>query len=599
MSGAKKKLARREAQTLAGLTEREKQELQKQKAQKRNTIIAVVGGVIAVVLIIALLVWNTGFFDRHRTVLKFTPTQGKTSTDVLSLTEADMNYFYYQAINRLAEMYNQAGLDYTTAFDPSGDLKTQYVDADQTVSYYDYFRQQALTDAQETISLYNAAKAAGHTLSEDGQATLDSAKSSLDSAVAQGYGSRTNYLRAIYGRSMTEKVYFTNLERTLLASDYYNSAMETLGNTYTDAELEAYYAEHTDEMDNYVFDYAYFDGTPATEADEEGNTPEPTEEESAAALAQAKEQADAMLAALQSDTTVTVTEPDAGDETGADLQTKDFSTLAETFGSQDYNQMDNSGDNLVGTVFYTWLVDAARADGDADVFELDGTGYYLVQFHSRYRSEVADSADVRHILIATSHEDDPETADVDESQVPFTDEEIAAAQAEAQRILDEFTSGEQTGERFGELAEQYSQDGRNEDGSLASPGGLYEDVTPTTSFVPEFLDWIFAADRKAGDVGIVQTDYGFHVMYAESVEEAHWIVHAREALASQVESDYMAEIKSHYEIGMNKWYPAADQAQASESAEATEDAADGDEAEASADESTATEAPATEAAPAN
>ena len=31
--------------------------------------------------------------------------------------------------------------------------------------------------------------------------------------------------------------------------------------------------------------------------------------------------------------------------------------------------------------------------------------------------------------------------------------------------------------------------------------------------VSAFEDWCYDADREVGDTGIVQTDYGFHVMY--------------------------------------------------------------------------------------
>ena len=31
--------------------------------------------------------------------------------------------------------------------------------------------------------------------------------------------------------------------------------------------------------------------------------------------------------------------------------------------------------------------------------------------------------------------------------------------------------------------------------------------------VPTFNDWVFDADRKVGDTGIVATEYGCHVMY--------------------------------------------------------------------------------------
>ena len=62
-------------------------------------------------------------------------------------------------------------------------------------------------------------------------------------------------------------------------------------------------------------------------------------------------------------------------------------------------------------------------------------------------------------------------------------------------------------EHFAELAQQKSSD----TGSSAN-GGLYENVAPG-QMVEAFNDWIFDTSRKAGDVGIVETDYGCHLMY--------------------------------------------------------------------------------------
>ena len=49
-------------------------------------------------------------------------------------------------------------------------------------------------------------------------------------------------------------------------------------------------------------------------------------------------------------------------------------------------------------------------------------------------------------------------------------------------------------------------------------GGLYEDVYPG-QMVDSFEEWCFAEGRKAGDTGIVETEYGYHVMYFSSHDE--------------------------------------------------------------------------------
>ena len=77
----------------------------------------------------------------------------------------------------------------------------------------------------------------------------------------------------------------------------------------------------------------------------------------------------------------------------------------------------------------------------------------------------------------------------------------------AQAILDEWEAGEATEDSFAALAAEKTED----EGSKEN-GGLYEDVYPG-QMVTAFNDWCFDADRKPGDTGIVETEYGCHVMY--------------------------------------------------------------------------------------
>ena len=58
--------------------------------------------------------------------------------------------------------------------------------------------------------------------------------------------------------------------------------------------------------------------------------------------------------------------------------------------------------------------------------------------------------------------------------------------------------------------------------SNAAEGGLFEDISPETDFVAPFLDWCVSADRKVGDVEIVETEFGYHIMYYVSANEMNY-----------------------------------------------------------------------------
>ena len=44
-------------------------------------------------------------------------------------------------------------------------------------------------------------------------------------------------------------------------------------------------------------------------------------------------------------------------------------------------------------------------------------------------------------------------------------------------------------------------------------------IHPNSSYVENFLNWSIDSTRKAGDAEVIQTEYGFHVMYYVGTDE--------------------------------------------------------------------------------
>ena len=144
-------------------------------------------------------------------------------------------------------------------------------------------------------------------------------------------------------------------------------------------------------------------------------------------------------------------------------------------------------------------------------------------------------ADVRHILLM------PEGGTEDETgNVTYTEDEWTQCLKKAEELLEQWKNGEATEESFSELAKEHS-----EDGGSSSQGGLYTDITPTTNFVPNFLNWTIVENRQVGDTGIVESPYGYHIMYYVGGEPL-WIAASRDACAS-------AMVDEMIEDGMEKW----------------------------------------------
>ena len=92
------------------------------------------------------------------------------------------------------------------------------------------------------------------------------------------------------------------------------------------------------------------------------------------------------------------------------------------------------------------------------------------------------------------------------------------------------------------LANTYSDDS----GSNTN-GGLYEAVKKG-QMVTNFNDWIFDASRKPGDTGIVESDYGYHIIYFVGDNKEEWYVNIKDTITSNKLNDYMSDLTADIEV---------------------------------------------------
>lgn len=502
-----------------GLTQKQRQERAEQQAAKRRGILYAVIGVVVAILVVILLVWNSGILQRGTTAA----TVGGRSYNV-----TDVAYYYYAAMS-------QESQSYTTSFNPQEDARTQYVDEAQTQSYYDKFLNEALESMATVAALENAAAADGYTLTDaDRQSVEDNIESMKAAARQYGYD-YGGFLKANYGRYMTPGAYKTCLERNALVNGYSMSIRE--GQEVTDSELEAYYKENAATLDSYNYRSIYVDGSAPSGTDADGNTVEPTEEESAAALQAAKTQADRFAALVEE----------------ADDKEAEFIKLAPDYVAEsrranyeedpDYSLAEgvNGGTLSTNAMYYgltyaTWLMEDGRKAGDVTVVE-GSSGYYVVLFLDRYLDE-GDTANIRHILVKAelTQEDDEATEDVDESRIP-TQEALDAAKAEIDSLMAQWEGGDKTAESFGALAAEHS-----DDTGSASNGGLIENVYQGQTF-PAFNDWCLDPARQTGDTTILENpqegQQGWHAIYFDSWQPPLWKVTADTALRNDKMTAWM------------------------------------------------------------
>ena len=145
--------------------------------------------------------------------------------------------------------------------------------------------------------------------------------------------------------------------------------------------------------------------------------------------------------------------------------------------------------------------------------------------------------DVRHILIM------PKGAT--ESTVgkqEFDEEAWAYAEEKANEILEQWKAGDKTEESFAALATEHTQDTGSKEN-----GGLYGNITATSSLVSPFLDWCMDKSREVGDTGIVKTEYGYHIMYYSFGDEG-WIVCCRNGVRGEKMTVVMEELGAANDI---------------------------------------------------
>ena len=506
MSASREK-KQRQSDPVGGLTQKQIQDRKEAQIKKRNMTIYTIIGVIAAVLVVALLVWHSGFFQSRSTAL---------TVDGRNYTPGEVSYYYGSIKQNNVYILSMMGM-----YDSSKSDKEQYYDEEAGTTLYDYFMDTAKSTMIQVKVLADAAKEEGMTLSEESLADVEANMEEYKSMATQSnLPSLNSFLKLYFGPYMDQKLLRTCLEESALANQYAQAHSDSL--TYDDSALQTYYEENKDSLDTFDYRAIYFSGVAASTTDEDGNTVEATDEEKTTAMDAAKEKADALLAQIKGS--------ESFDNAANDSLAEDSSLT--------YDGQQSVVGSSLNSAIQTWLTDSARKAGDVDVVESEGNGYYVVQFDGRTLDEEAiGQADVRHILVK---------AEVAEGAEEPTDEAMEAAKEKAQSILDEFEAGDKTAASFGVLANEYSDDpGSN------TTGGLYEDVTRSTEFVTSFKDWIFADGRKVGDTGLVenteQDQWGWHVMYLDNVDQVLWKYTADNALRSADQSAWMEEMTSGIE----------------------------------------------------
>ena len=563
MSASSKKKLRKE-QVAATMTQKQQAAAKEAKKLKIYTVTfwVILALCVSLVAGVALKSPITGVAARMTTALVVGDHK---------VSAVELNYFYIDAIQDMVSQYgNYISL---TGLKTNSPLSEQIYDKEAGTSWADTFLDQAIESAKNTYALYDAAIAAGHTLSDEEKKSMDTLYSNMDVyAEYYGYSNANQYLSSVYGDGANSKTYKAYYEVVVMASSYYAAYAEQLKESYDDPALREFEKDEPYKYNSYSYAYFYMNldkfkmgGTKGTDgkvtysdeeikaaeeyltrvaeeiANPENNTIEKLNEAIKAmekqlaldkAAAEKKDDSSTPETKVAENTTTegdnTTTEGDnttEGDKTEGDNTTTEGDKTEEDKDTTTYSKATEDTDKLytsINSLLQEWIRNTERKEGDITFIKnstkstVDGketetlNGYYVVLYKSVNDNKFA-LANVRHILIAF----EGGTTDKTTGKTTYSETEKNKAKDEAQKIYQEWLDGAKTEESFIELAKKHSDDGN------ANEGGLYEDIYPG-QMVTTFNDWCFDEVREAGNHGTLETEYGWHIMYYSGDSETNY-----------------------------------------------------------------------------
>lgn len=337
---------------------------------KRDRLVGNIAGVVIVAALFCLVVSFP-----IRSYLAVNETYAIVNGDKVSRVEFDYNYnvSLNNYVNQYGSYMSMLGMDL------SGDLSTQMYSDELT--FQDFFTQMAIENIVNNKALRERAEAEGFTY--DTEADYADFEERLKSAASEAGVTEKDFIRSNYGTFATLSRISSFVKESMYLSAYYDSVTDA--RMPSSEEAKSYYSENADDYDS--VDYRLL--TVKAKLSEA-----PTEEETAAAMAEAKKEADEALK------TVAVE---------GELNENITSIYAPY-------------------LLRDWLFDSSRKAGDVTVIEnTSANSYYVVAFENRYLDETP-TVNIRAIV----------TAD------------------DAQTILEEWQGGAATEESFAELCDKYN-----------------------------------------------------------------------------------------------------------------------------------------------
>lgn len=501
------------------------------KRKSGNTGVFVVTAIFVAAVIAALIVLGVRYYTVPNSDEKMNPgnvalTVGDTDVSI------GMYNYYYTLVSQQYISYAGYYYDIDTSIDYSKQTTTD--SEGKSTTWANVFVNDTINQIQYITAYYEKAVESGVTLTEEQQETIDSNLSSLKETASNSDMSVDEYISTTYG----DYCGYATLKKMLIqgytAQNYYQQRMVEL--KASDEETDAYYKEHSGDYSEVPFAYLQIS------YDEDSQ-------------AEMLKKAQGYAKKIKSVDDLKKLIPTAC----ADLiqQYVDYGYFEDTDSAAVALAESVETSITINDTSFTeegaqWLFSDSTEVGDCSTF-VDESNYIIYVMLKTGKPAIQDDEvySVRHILIMPESEensDSEDTADAEQEseKKTYTEAEWAAAEEKANDILDEYNAGDKTEYSFALLAEKYSDDTEStSNGSSGIYGGLCAG-TGLGQMVPSFEAWSTDDSRKYGDVEIVKSDFGYHIMYfVEDTKE--YLYYCEQAVIAEKEEKFIdsAEVKKH------------------------------------------------------
>lgn len=483
--------------------------------EKRTTAAGIIKKVVAIVLVVAIVGFagfeildSTGVINRAATALKVGNTK---------VSAAEFNYYYSMAFNEVANQayqyeqaygYNPLGFD--SSLPPDEQESTQKDEDGNVLTWDAVLKDRAVSIAQQTVGYYNEAVAAGTELTEDQKSEINETIETYRTQAAENNYSLNAFLKTYFGAGFNEKAFVKQLEMELLAQNFTDAKQKEVSDAITDETVAAEYKANQKKYD--YADVRYYSLAFKTLTKNEGETDD-------ALKARQKAENDKLIAAAKD------IAAKATDENALIEAVKAYNNSKEDTTKKLIATSYDSLSTAVGADGADWAFAAGRKAGEVNTFAGEKSANIIFVIKPAYTS---NSVSVRHCLVEFEAKDENNVTDAEKQA--------------ANKIANDLLKG--LGDKVTEDAFSKMVKENTADTASAETGGLYENIRISDSFVENFEKWSFDPARKAGDTGIVETEYGYHIMYfvSDNTDDIDWKAAIKDEMTNKELTAFQEEL---------------------------------------------------------